>query len=125
MTIGRDQALAKSFTKLFERTGWTQGKLPEREGRSPAWVTFAFASSASCASQKPSRCRQTSPSATSVRCGRRPTRIHARRNCGSARSLSSCVRSTWRARMVLAQGGTSTRGSQRRKFLNRSGANSV
>ena len=40
MTIGRDQALAKSFTKLFERTGWTQGKLPEREGRSPAWVTF-------------------------------------------------------------------------------------
>src|SRR5262245_18080777 len=40
VTIGRDQALAKSFTKLFERAGWTQGKLAEREGRSPAWVTF-------------------------------------------------------------------------------------
>jgi hypothetical protein len=40
VTIGRDQALAKSFTKLFERTGWTQGKLAEREGRSSAWVTF-------------------------------------------------------------------------------------
>ena len=40
MTIERDQPLAKSFTKLFERTGWTQGKLAEREGRSPAWVTF-------------------------------------------------------------------------------------
>ena len=40
MTIGRDQALAKSFTKLFERTGWTQGKLAEREGRPTAWVTF-------------------------------------------------------------------------------------
>ena len=40
MTIGRDQALAKSFTKLFERAGWTQGKLAEREGRSTAWVTF-------------------------------------------------------------------------------------
>jgi hypothetical protein len=38
VTIGRDQALAKSFTKLFERTGWTQGKLAEREGS--AWVTF-------------------------------------------------------------------------------------
>jgi hypothetical protein len=40
VTIGRDQAPAKSFTKLFERTGWTHGKLAEREGRSPAWVTL-------------------------------------------------------------------------------------
>ena len=34
MTIERDQALAQSFTELFERSGRTQDELAEREGRS-------------------------------------------------------------------------------------------
>jgi len=40
VTIKRDQAPAQSFTELFERSGWTQEELAEREGRSPAWMTF-------------------------------------------------------------------------------------